>query len=270
MKGRRACVIGQPVAHSRSPLIHGFWLDAYGIDGIYDRVEVAPADLPAFFAGLRNGDYVGANVTLPHKVAAFGLCTAVTATARALGAVNTLWTEGGKVCGDNTDITGFLGALDQAAPGWEKTVENAVILGAGGGARAAVQALILRGIPLITLVNRSTARAEELAALFATPVAIGPWEALPALFERADLVVNATSLGMKGQPALDIDLAPLPAHAIVDDIVYVPLETPLLAAARARGPAFASGGSTCCCIRQRPASTVGSAAARRSRRRCGP
>ncbi|SFJ98976.1 shikimate dehydrogenase [Methylocapsa palsarum] len=237
----KACVIGWPVSHSRSPMIHGFWLDQLKIAGSYEREAVAPQDFPEFAHSLAARGFAGGNVTLPHKEAAFALCSRTTQTARMLQAVNTLWFEDGLLCGDNTDAEGFLGALDQDAPGWADRAENAVVLGAGGAARAILFALLQRGVKQISLANRTKARADDLARHFGPAVESIAYDALPAALKHAGLLVNTTSLGMKGQPPLDVDLAPLPAFAVVCDIVYVPLETDLLAAARKRGLRAVSG-----------------------------
>ncbi len=231
----RACVAGWPIAHSRSPLIHSFWLRSLGIDGVYDRVAVPPGEFAEFADGVGRAGLIGANVTAPHKEAAFAACDWLTVNAVDLGAANTLWRENGKLCGDNTDVAGFLANLDEQAPGWRDETQNAVVLGAGGAARAVIQALISTGTERIVIVNRTVDRAERLAPRFARAVRAAPWGVLPPLLTDADLLVNATSLGMSGQPALEIDLEPLGERAIVADIVYVPLETPLLAAARSRG-----------------------------------
>lgn len=230
----RAFVIGHPVAHSRSPLLHGFWLRSYGLRGSYETIDVAPGALPAFVAGLKKAGFVGGNVTVPHKAAIMALVEAVDPDAKVIGAVNTLWIEGGRLWGGNTDWLGFLHALDQDAPGWDKPVRHAVVLGAGGAARAVVHGLQGRGCR-VTVVNRTAAAAAALAASYPGAVAPSSWSALPALLQDADLLVNTTALGMTGQPPLSLDVSPLPAGAIVMDIVYVPLETSLLAAARARG-----------------------------------
>lgn len=231
---RRACVIGYPVKHSRSPKIHGYWLDKYGLSGAYGLAEIAPEDIGDFLSRLADHGFVGANVTVPYKEKAFQSCARRTPVAEALGAVNTLWIENGKLHGDNTDVAGFLGALDAEAPNWDSGLKTAVVLGAGGAARAILHGLKMRGAGAIRLVNRSRNRAEDLAAHFGG-FEIVDWDNRSQALVGADLLVNTTSLGMKGQPPLDIDLAPLPAHAVVDDIVYIPLETPLLTQARARG-----------------------------------
>ena len=231
----RACVAGWPIAHSRSPLIHSFWLRTLRIDGAYDKVAVPPGKFAEFAESIGKAGLIGANVTVPHKEAAFAACNRLTANAADLGAANTLWRENGKLCGDNTDVAGFLANLDEQAPGWRDKTRSAIVLGAGGAARAVVQALISAGTERIDVFNRTFERAERLASRFTRTTRAAPWGALPPLLMGADLLVNASSLGMAGQPALEIDLAPLSAQAIVADIVYIPRETPLLAAARSRG-----------------------------------
>ncbi len=231
----KACVIGWPVAHSRSPLIHRFWLDRLKIEGSYELAAVAPPDFPAFVHELARQGFAGANVTLPHKQTAFELCDVTTATAARLRAVNTLWIEAGKLCGDNTDVAGFVGSLDQDAPGWDITSGNAVVVGAGGAARAIVYALKLRGMDRILLINRTKERAAELASEFGVPIEVVDFPDLPGALAGAKLLVNTTSLGMRGQPPLAIDLTPLPPDAVVSDIVYIPLQTELIRTARARG-----------------------------------
>lgn len=231
----RCFIIGHPVAHSRSPLIHGHWLAEHGLAGSYERVDVPPAKIAAFVARIRSGEFTGGNVTVPNKEAVLPLLDQVGETARRMGAVNTIWHEGGKLHGDNTDAFGFLAHLDDRVPGWQGRVATALILGAGGAARAVIHGLAERGIGRIILVNRSAWRAEELAADFGAGVEARAWEEGAALVAASDLIVNTTSLGMQGQPPLDLDLAGLRPGTIVDDIVYVPLETPLLAQARARG-----------------------------------
>lgn len=231
---RRACVIGYPVKHSRSPMIHGYWLKKYGLSGSYERAEVTPEDFAGFVASMPAAGFVGGNVTVPHKEAAYKACAIRTPTAEALGAVNTLWIEGGELHGDNTDVAGFLGALDADAPDWDSRLKTAVVLGAGGAARAILHGLKTRGAHTIRLINRSRARAEDLAAQFGG-IDVVDWDRRAGALQDADILVNTTSLGMNGQPPLDIDVSALPASAVVDDIVYVPLETPLLARAKARG-----------------------------------
>jgi shikimate dehydrogenase len=231
----RCFVIGHPIAHSRSPLIHGGWIAEHGLAGSYDRIDVAPSELPAFIARLRSGEFAGGNVTVPHKEAVMPLLDHVGEAARAIGAVNTLWLEGDRLCGDNTDAAGFLGHLDACVAGWDARAATALVIGAGGAARAVCHGLKVRGLARIVVVNRSPARAQELAVAFGAPLAARAWENLPALVGEADLIVNTTSLGMTGQPPLDLDLTALCPGAIVDDIVYVPLKTALLDEAERRG-----------------------------------
>lgn len=231
----RCFIIGHPVAHSRSPLIHGRWLEEHGLAGSYERVDVAPADLPQFIARLRAGEFTGGNVTVPHKEAALPLLDEVSAAARAIGAVNTLWREGDRLCGDNTDVSGFLAHLDTSVPGWDARVRTALVLGAGGAARGIAFGLQSRGVDRIIVVNRNRERADELAAALGQAVAVEDWRIRADLVASADLVVNTTALGMHGQPPLDLDLSGLRPGTIVDDIVYVPLATPLLCEAQRRG-----------------------------------
>ncbi|PWC30886.1 shikimate dehydrogenase [Roseomonas aestuarii] len=230
-KARLAGVLGWPASHSRSPRLHGHWLRQHGIDGTYIPLQVRPEDFAQAVRALVSLGFQGANVTIPHKEAAFALCDSVAESARRAGAVNTLVFREGRIEGSNTDGYGFLESVREQAPGWRAADGPAVLLGAGGAARAIAAALLDAGCPRLTLVNRNRARAEALAGALGGPVAVA--EAPP--LEGAALLVNSTSLGMAGQPPLEIDLAPLPAHAVVADAVYVPLETPLLAAARARG-----------------------------------
>jgi shikimate dehydrogenase len=234
----RAFVVGHPIAHSRSPLIHGHWLAEHGIDGTYERIDVAPEAFPAFLADLRVAGFAGGNVTIPHKEAAFGLVESLTPRAEKIGAVNTLFFDGAeRLCGDNTDAPGFIAHLDQSLGlGWvAQGPGTALVLGAGGAARAIVVGLLERGLTRIWVANRTLARAEALVELDPARVEAVTWLDLPAALARTGLLVNTTSLGMVGHPPLDIDLIDLPEDAAVADIVYAPLETPLLAAARARG-----------------------------------
>lgn len=231
----KAFVVGHPVAHSRSPMIHGHWLDRFGIAGSYERIDVAPADFARFLASLGEAGFRGGNVTIPHKETAFRLVDVPTEQARRLQAVNTLWLEDGRLHGDNTDGLGFMNSLDAGLePGWERDVASALVLGAGGAAAAIVAALLDRGFD-VHVANRTLERAEDLARFDRRRMRPLPWREAEHALGEVQLVVNTTSLGMAGQPPLALDLAGLPERAIVTDIVYVPLETPLLAAARARG-----------------------------------
>lgn len=232
---RRCFVIGHPIAHSRSPLIHGSWIAEHGLDGSYERIDVAPAALPSFIARVRTGEFVGGNVTVPHKEASLLLVDDLSPVARAMGAVNTIWREDGRLIGDNTDAAGFLAHLDGSVPCWSERVATALILGSGGAARAIGFALKGRGLERIILVNRSADRATELARALGGPVEAQDWSKRHELVGAADLIINTTALGMNGKPPLDLDLTRLRPGTIVDDIVYVPLRTLLLEEAERRG-----------------------------------
>jgi shikimate dehydrogenase len=234
-----ACLIGWPAAHSRSPVIHHYWLRTLDIAGGYVIEAVPPDEFKDFIFRLSLRGFVGANVTIPHKERALALSTA-DERARAVGAANTLWFENGELCSTNTDVEGFINNLDASAPGWDGC-EDALVLGAGGAARAVVFGLLDRGIKRVHLANRTIARARVLADQFGANVLPVAWDAQGDILPRAGLVVNTTSLGMKGQPPLELDVGRLPSHAVVADLVYVPLDTPLLAAARARGLKTADG-----------------------------
>ncbi|MCO5081481.1 MAG: shikimate dehydrogenase [Rhizobiaceae bacterium] len=230
----KAFVCGHPIAHSRSPKIHGYWLRQHGIAGSYEAVDVAPPDFAAFLRSLASHGFRGGNITIPHKEAAFALADCRDEAAEAIGAANTLWLEDGKLHASNTDAYGFAANLDARAPEWRRA-RAAVVLGAGGSSRAVVHALKSRGIADIRIVNRTLARAVELAHHFGDGVSAHEAAILPELLPGADLVVNTTSLGMKGAGDLPSDPAFMASGAIVTDIVYVPLETPFLAAARRHG-----------------------------------
>ncbi|WP_439371049.1 shikimate dehydrogenase [Bradyrhizobium sp. PMVTL-01] len=238
-KAPAACLIGWPAAHSRSPLIHRYWLRTLGIEGGYVIEAVPPEDLRDFVLRLSLRGFVGANVTIPHKEAVLALSTP-DARARAVGAANTLWFTEGELRSTNTDVEGFINNLDASAPGWEKA-EEALVLGAGGAARAVVFGLRERGIKRIHLANRTIGRAATLAGQFGASVHPVTWDAIGDVLPRAKLLVNTTSLGMHGQPSLDVDVSRLPQEAVIADLVYVPLVTPLLAAAKARGLKTADG-----------------------------
>lgn len=233
---RRAFVTGFPVKHSRSPLIHGHWLKTLGIAGSYTREEVAPENFAGFIAALKSGEsgFIGGNVTIPHKEAAFRLADRPDALSEELGAANTLWLEEGLLHAANTDGRGFLANLDAGAPGWDR-IGSAVILGAGGASRAVIQAVRDRGVGEINVVNRTVARAQELADRFGPKVHAHPMAALAEVSKGAGLFVNTTSLGMDGTPVPVLDFSPLAGNAVVTDIVYVPLITPILEQAAAQG-----------------------------------
>jgi len=233
---RLAGVIGWPVSHSRSPRLHGYWLREHGIDGAYVPLAVRPEDFAQAVRALPALGFRGANVTVPHKPAALAAMDSLDPVAARIGAVNTIVVrEDGRLHGTNSDAFGFVAALREAVPAWRGDAGPAVVLGAGGAARAIVAALLDAGAAEIRLLNRTRARAEELAAAMGAGVAVRDWAERGAALEGAALLVNTTTLGMAHQAPLEIDLARLPRDAVVNDIVYVPLETPLLAAARGRG-----------------------------------
>lgn len=239
---RHAFVTGYPVKHSRSPLIHGYWLETLGLQGSYTRQEVSPEDFAGFISRLKSGEsgFIGGNVTIPHKETAFALADRPDALSEELGASNTLWLEDGRLHATNTDGFGFLANLDAAVSGWDRT-DRAVVLGAGGASRAILQAVRDRGVAEIHVVNRTAARAQELADRFGPSVHAHPMAALPEVMKGAGLFVNTTSLGMDGEAAPDFDFSPLGEGAVVTDIVYVPLVTPILRQAAEQGFATVDG-----------------------------
>ncbi len=231
---RAACVVGWPVEHSRSPLIHGYWIKQYGLDAEYRREAVPAEKFVDFIDHLATRGYVGANVTIPHKEAACALAKADDRAAK-VGAANTLWLDGTTLRSTNTDVEGFINNLDASAAGWNRGLETVVVLGAGGTARAVVYGLSERGVKRIHVVNRTLDRAVALREEFGARINPVRWEELGGLLSNAGLLVNTTSLGMTGKPSLTINLNRLPPSAVVADVVYAPLETGLLASARARG-----------------------------------
>jgi shikimate dehydrogenase len=233
---KRACVIGWPVAHSRSPVIHRYWLKLYGLDGAYEQEAVRPEEIEDFLHSLGQRGYEGANVTLPHKEAALAGADRPDAAATAIGAANTLWLDDkGLLHASNTDAYGFMTHLSAEAPDWNKGKRPVMVLGAGGAARAILHGLLEAGASKILLANRTEDRAKALAQSFGSRVSLIPWGDRNRALAGCGLLVNATSLGMTGKPPLDLDLSALPLDATVADIVYSPLQTPLLAAAKARG-----------------------------------
>ncbi|WP_211230560.1 shikimate dehydrogenase [Inquilinus limosus] len=247
-KGRLAGVIGWPIRHSRSPQLHGHWLARYRIDGAYVPMAVPPERLQAALRGLAALGFRGCNVTVPHKEAAMALVDELDPLARRIAAVNTIVVrEDGSLFGTNTDGFGFLAnlqagaSLDAGEGGWSAAAGPAVVIGAGGAARAVIVALADAGAPEIRLANRTRARAETLAAELGGPIAVVDWADRAAALDGAALLVNTTTEGMVGRPPLDLPLDALPPAALVNDIVYAPLETPLLAAARARGNPVVDG-----------------------------
>lgn len=245
---RVAGVIGWPVSHSRSPALHGFWLREHGIDGAYIPLPIAPDNLEPALRALPMLGFAGVNVTVPHKEAAALIVDELDPAARRLGAVNTIICRpDGRLTGRNTDGYGFIENLRNSGAGWLKSTGPAVVIGAGGAARAVVAALLDDGCPELRLVNRTMARAEKLAADLAKDPEIGgkikpvAWDQRAEILADADLLVNCSTLGMVGQPPLDICLDELPLSALVNDIVYTPLMTPLLDAAKARGNPVVDG-----------------------------
>jgi shikimate dehydrogenase len=234
---RVAGVIGWPIAHSLSPRLHGFWLDRHRVDGAYVPLAVKPGMLARALSGLSALGFAGANVTIPHKEEACSLVDEVSDLALRIGAVNTVVVRSdGRLFGTNTDAFGFIANLEAGCPGFRADAGAAVLLGAGGAARAIAVALLDAGAAALVIVNRDQGRAERLAAeLGSARVRVEPWAKRAEVAGEAALLVNATSLGMAGKPPLDVDLAALPGEAVVTDIVYAPLVTPLLAAASSRG-----------------------------------
>ena len=237
---RAACVIGWPAGHSRSPLIHNYWIRQHGLAAEYRREAVPPETFAAFIASWAERGYVGANVTLPHKEAALKL-SQPDDRAEAVGAANTLWLESGALRSTNTDVEGFIENLDAAVPGWDSGLASARVLGAGGAARAVVFALLHRGAERVYVANRTFEKAQAFRDRFGDSVKPIRWEEVNGLLAGVQLLANTTSLGMAGQPALEINVSDLPPSAVVTDIVYVPLETPLLAAAKKQGMRTADG-----------------------------
>jgi shikimate dehydrogenase len=237
-----AGIMGDPVAHSRSPLIYNHWMDIHGLKGRYVPLHVKIERLEAALRGLPALGFAGCNLTIPHKVKALGIVDSVTPEARALGAVNCIVVgDDGSLHGLNTDGYGYVANLKEQAPGWRPAAAPAVVLGAGGAARAVVAALLAEGVPEIRLLNRTRDAAEALGAPNSPRVIVLDWRERSDALAGAGLLVNTTSLGMEKKPPLDISLDALPASATVSDIVYAPLDTRLLAAARARGLAASDG-----------------------------
>lgn len=240
---KKACVIGHPIAHSKSPLIHGYWLEKYGIEGRYDRKDIAPEDLREGIEALKSDGYAGFNVTVPHKETIMALCDHVDETAKIIGAVNTVVIDpGGNLNGTNTDWIGFWNALKHTLPDFDAKAGPAMVLGAGGAARAIIYALTQAGVPEIVLCNRTKEKAENLKRdfLHVGSIRVMDWDERSAL-EGFNLLVNTTTLGMAGQHNLDIMLDRLPQSALVSDIVYTPLMTVLLHDAQSRGNKIVTG-----------------------------
>jgi len=236
---KAVCIMAWPAAHSRSPLIHNYWIKQHNLNAEYRREAVPPENFPEFVRHLREHGYIGGNVTVPHKQAALAL-TEPDERAKAVGAANTLWYDGDTLRSTNTDVEGFLANLDAATPGWDRGLETAAVLGAGGGARAVVFALLQRNVGRIYVINRTIEHAEALKKKFGARVHVAKWEETTGLLGGAGLLVNTTTMGMVGQPPLEINLR-CPASLVVADLVYAPLETGLLKLARERGLRTADG-----------------------------
>jgi shikimate dehydrogenase len=235
-------VAGSPIAHSRSPLIHGHWLETLGLAGSYEQIEVAPANLPALLARVRAGELAGGNLTVPLKEAAVPLLDEISPAAAAMGAVNTVFMREGRLCGENTDVPGFFASLDEGAPGWDHVARQVLILGAGGAARAIAHGFLKRNVKLVSLANRTPERAVAIRDALADPrLSVQTWPVEADVVSAHEVIVNATSLGMNGQPPLELHWPDDMTGKLVSDAVYVPLETELLAAARARGSTCVDG-----------------------------
>ncbi len=238
---KRACVVGWPIKHSRSPLIHNYWLKHYGIEGSYTKEAVEPGQIESFLRNLSANGFVGCNVTLPHKETAYRVAARCDEMADIVKAANTLWYENGVLCASNTDIYGFLHSLDDQSPGWDRIGLPAAVLGAGGAARGIVKSLFDRGFQSVRIANRTRERAETLAGEFGAKVSVFAWEDRTEMLMDCGLLVNTTNLGMNGSEPLEIDLSVLSIPGVVCDIVYSPLETDLLRRAREAGFHIADG-----------------------------
>lgn len=240
MKPVHAFVCGHPIDHSRSPMIHNFWISKHNLKGSYRAIDVAPPNFSTFIGSLKDQGLAGGNVTIPHKENAYALAGKTDEAAKLIGAANTLWFEDGQLCATNTDAHGFCANLDQQAAGWD-TGSNALVLGAGGASRAIILALLQRGFTSICIANRSLERAVELKDRFGKRTSAHSLAAINELARDCDLVVNTTSLGMNAEGDIPLDMSKLPNDALVTDIVYVPLITPLLAKAKEAGLKVADG-----------------------------
>ena len=237
----KAGVIGYPVKHSKSPLIHNHWIAQYGLSGDYTAIEIAPENLQDGVQKLIDAGFKGFNVTIPHKQEIFKLCAEVDETANAIGAVNTVVIKGGKLHGTNTDAFGFIENVHQSAFGVDFVHRPAVVLGAGGAARAVVYGLMRAGAQQIIILNRTAGKAKDIAEMNTDIVRVAPWDKRGDMLRDAGLLVNTTSLGMSGKEPLDLDLALLPKDAVVSDIVYAPLMTELLKNAEKNGNQIVTG-----------------------------
>ncbi len=231
---KKACVIGWPISHSRSPLIHNYWITQNKLDAVYERVSVTPENLQSFLRSLAENGYAGCNVTLPHKEHAFRIADHIDETAMRLGSVNTLWLEHGKLHATSTDGMGFCTNVEQSVPGYSFRDSIVALIGAGGSSRPIINEMLNRGVAKITLANRTLARAQDVQKIFGAKVHVIALDKVNTALQHADLLVNTTSIGLGSDEEFPADVTLLPEHAIVADIVYVPLETALLEKARAR------------------------------------
>ncbi|MFM9941513.1 MAG: shikimate dehydrogenase [Hyphomicrobiaceae bacterium] len=238
---KRACIIGWPVEHSRSPMIHGHWIKQYGIAGEYVKRAVKPEDVRTFLHALADEGFAGCNVTVPNKQQAYAAAGWLDPSAKAVGAANTIWLDNGVVCAANSDTYGYIAHLDATAPQWRQLDGPVTVLGAGGTARALTFGFLDAGISEVRIVARTLARGEEIARHFGRGVKVVGWDARDAAAAGSRLIVNTTTLGMKGAGSPEIDLARCRSTTVVSDVVYIPLETPFLAAARTRGLATVDG-----------------------------
>jgi shikimate dehydrogenase len=236
---KAVCVIAWPAGHSRSPLIHNYWIKLHKLNAEYRREAVPPEKFADFVSNLRANGYIGANISVPHKEVALTL-TEPDDRARAVGAANALWYDDDRLRSTNTDVEGFLANLDAATPGWDRGLSTAVVLGAGGGARAVIFALLAREVGRVYVINRTAERAKALRKKFGNRLQVASWDETTGLLGGAGLLVNTTTLGMVGQPPLELNLR-CPPSLVVADLVYDPLVTGLLAGARARGLRTADG-----------------------------
>lgn len=231
----KTAVIGHPISHSKSPLIHGYWLEKYGLSGNYEAIDMPVNNLKQGVANIIKDGFSGFNVTIPHKVSIMALCDEIDDLATAIGAVNTVTIKNGKLYGTNTDGFGFVENIKRSAADFDFAKGKAVVLGAGGAANAVIYALLQEGVPEIFITNRTKEKAQKLTAFNPDKIKAIDWELRHDVLEHANLIINTTSLGMAGHPPLEINLRAAPAHVLVTDIVYAPLITDLLKQANTSG-----------------------------------
>lgn len=237
----KTAVIGHPIAHSKSPKIHNYWIKKYGLHGTYTAIDIPPENLKQGVQSLIDQGYIGFNVTVPHKIKIMALCDEIDDLAKKIGAVNTVSIQDGKLYGSNTDAYGFVQNIKENTKNWRFEDGGAVVLGAGGAANAIIYALLQEGMPSITITNRTREKAENLAALSPDKIKIINWDDRNAAFKDSNLIVNTTALGMVGTPPLDVDISDAPASALVTDIVYAPLLTDLLCQAKDKNLQIVTG-----------------------------